>query len=440
MKFFGLYICILSTSIFICSNIKIVKTSSYNYCDSKPDEMYWQSKYYSTDQSNPELLQDAYEKLLKSLRIKNMRGANNWQIEGPYNIGGRVNTIAIKPNNTDIMLIGTPHGGMYRTTDGGSNWSPVFDNFTTQNISVIVFDVNNPNTVFVGTGDAPLAGDARVGNGVYKSIDAGLTWAYFGLKQVQTITKIVVDPADANHLYISGMGNPFTKDKNRGVYETKNNGTTWNQILFVDSTVGIADMIINPQNAKTIYATSRHRSRSDKFSIVSGPKTKIFKSINGGISWDTLYNGLPTGNQTRIGLAISMQDTNKVYANYVNAIDGSNFGGIWRTLNGGATWSARYIGSNVAMNGFGWYFGEIRVNPNNDEMVYILSVDLWRSTNGGQTFSLNAPIMCMQISMICNLLVPILICWQRMVASMKPKMMAIYGMQKTNCQLLNFIK
>jgi photosystem II stability/assembly factor-like uncharacterized protein len=392
MKIFILYSAFLFASIFLFSKINIVKQSKFTFSGTKPDEMYWQSKYYTTDKSNPDLLTKEYEKVMQLLQNKKNRGANNWQIQGPYNIAGRVNTIAIKPNDANTMLIGTPHGGIYRTIDGGSNWTAVFDNYTTQNISVIVFDNNNPSTVYVGTGDGPLAGDARVGNGVYKSVDAGITWSYFGLKDVQTITKIIVDPANANHILVSGMGNPFTKDINRGVYETTNAGTTWSQLLFIDSTVGIAEMIINPQNAKTIYVTSRYRSRSDVYSIVSGSKTKIFKTMNGGITWDTLANGLPTSDQTRIGLAISNQDTNKVYANYVDAIDGSNFGGIWRTINGGNSWTQRCSATTLTMNGFGWYFGEIRVNPTDDEMIYVLSIDLWKSIDGGQIFALNAPV------------------------------------------------
>jgi photosystem II stability/assembly factor-like uncharacterized protein len=392
MKYTMLYFSfiVLSIIIYSKSHISILKKQCMQ--GMQPDELYWQSRYYTSDETNPELLMQAYQKLFSEMKNKKTRGANNWQIEGPNNIGGRVNTLAIHPTDTNTILIGMPHGGIYRSVDGGSNWNPVFDNQTTQNISVIVFDKNNPNTVYAGTGDGPLAGDARMGNGVYRSIDAGITWTYFGLKQVQTITKIIIDPANANHILVSGMGNPFTKDINRGIYETTTGGATWNQILYIDSTIGIADMIINPQNAKTIFATSRYRSRSDKHSIVSGPKTKIFKTINGGQTWDTLSGGLPSGSQTRIGLAMSMQDTNKIYANYVNALNGSNFGGVWRTLNGGTSWTRRCPDSAIAMNGFGWYFGEIKVNPINDEMIYVLSVDLWRSTNGGQTFSLNAPI------------------------------------------------
>jgi photosystem II stability/assembly factor-like uncharacterized protein len=353
-----------------------------------PNELYLQSKFFSSEQKNHELLTTTMQQELAMLH-KQTRGANLWQLEGPHNIGGRINTLAIHPTNNNILLVGTPNGGIFKSTNGGASWAAVFDNQTCLTISSIAFDPSNPNIVYAGTGDNALGGRSYLGNGVFKSTDAGTTWAYLGLSHVQLITKIIVDPNNANHLIVGAAGNMFTRDQNRGVFESVNGGASWVQTLLIDSSCGVGDIIINPQNAKTIYVTGRYRFRSNMQSIINGPKTKIYKTINGGASWDTIMTGIPLTNLCKIGLAISAQDTNKLYANIIDS--NALFAGVFKTINGGNSWTQQCGASALTMNNYGWYFGEIKLNPTNDNIVYVLSIDLWRSSNGGATFTLNAP-------------------------------------------------
>jgi photosystem II stability/assembly factor-like uncharacterized protein len=386
MKFSFIYILVICTSIFITAKIKINKVS---VGDLKPSEVYLLSKQFPYFNEGSTKLNEICEKEILNPNNKKYRGANNWEIEGPHNISGRINTIAIHPQNQDIILVGTPNGGIMRTTNGGISWTPVFDNMSTLTVGVIIFDTINPNIVYAGTGDNVLGGYSYIGAGVYKSTDAGITWNYFALKELACISKIVIDPTNSSNILVAAMGNPFLQDANRGLYKTTDGGLNWTKILHIANDVGIADLVISPTSFNTIYATGRHRQRSNLMSNVIGLKTRIYRSTNGGANWDTLTNGLPSGKLTRIGLAISKTNANKIYALVVDST--MEFDGIYRSLNAGTTWTLMGSSSIVNMGGFGWYFGEIRLNPTNDNTVYVLAVDFFKSTNGGANFSLNAP-------------------------------------------------
>jgi photosystem II stability/assembly factor-like uncharacterized protein len=359
-------------------------------CKTNPAEAYLLSRQFPYFNEGFDVFQKASAKVLEGINMRKTRGNNNWATEGSYNISGRINTIAVHPTNSDIILVGTPAGGIFKTTDGGATWNPVMDNAATLVIGVIVFDTLNPNIVYAGTGDNVLGGYSYMGAGVYKSTDAGTTWSYWGLKELACISKIVIDPTNSNNVLIAAMGNPFLQDGNRGLYKTSNGGANFTKILHLANDVGIADLAINPTNFNTIYATGRHRIRSGAQSSISGAMARIYKSINGGTTWDTLATGLPAGPQTRIGLAISKQNANKIYALYVDAT--ANYSGIYKSTNGGTNWALASTGSSaIDMKGFGWYFGEIRLNPTNDNTVYVLAVDFFKSTDGGANFTLNAP-------------------------------------------------
>ncbi len=325
------------------------------------------------------------------LKLKKTRAGADWDYQGPYNIGGRVNTIAIHPTQNNIILMGTPNAGIFKTIDGGVTWKPVFDNKEVLAISHITYDPSNSNTVYAATGDQVFTRFSNLGNGIYKSIDGGETWNYLGLAMVSTITKIIVDPSNSNNIYAATLGNTFKKDNNRGLYKTTNGGTTWSQVFFLGQDQGIGDIVIHPNNFNTVYITGRTRFRSNLVSIATGYNTKIYKSINGGATWDTLSNGINYLKDSRIGLAISKTNPNKIYA---TVIDSNNaFSAIYKTYNGGTSWTLMCNASTtpISMSNFGWYFGETRLNPNNDEEVFVCAIDLFKSTDGGATFNLHGP-------------------------------------------------
>jgi photosystem II stability/assembly factor-like uncharacterized protein len=320
-------------------------------------------------------------------RMKKYRSTTTpWKLEGPTNTGGRINAIALHPTLATTYLVGCADGGIFKTTDDGATWTPIFDNAYALAISDIQYDPSNAQIIYVGTGDHVLGGYSHMGNGMYKSSDGGTTWTNMGLSNVGTVSKIIIDPTNTQVIYAGTTGNVFISDNNRGMYKSTDAGVTWNQILFLGLNAGIGDMVINPQNTSTLYCTGRHRFRSNTQSMLNGPETKIFRTTNGGTSWDTLQTGLPSGEQCRIGLTISTTNPNTVYANYVDT--SLNYAGLYKTTNGGNTWSViNSSASTVNMGGFGWYFGEVELNPYNNNQLFILGVDLGKSSNGGTSFS-----------------------------------------------------
>ncbi|HOZ50929.1 MAG TPA: T9SS type A sorting domain-containing protein, partial [Chitinophagaceae bacterium] len=361
----------------LIENVKTVKKTN-------PGEEYALTRQFPAFGEGLDIYKNAVLKELN--KIKKTRAINTpWQNEGPFNTGGRINCIAIHPTISTTYLVGCADGGIFKTTDDATTWTPIFDNASSLSVSSIVFDNANPNTIFAGTGDQVLGGYSHMGNGIYKSADGGNSWTNIGLNSVGAITKIILDPNNSNIIYAGTTGNPFISDNNRGIYKSTDGGLTWNQILFLGQNAGIGDMVINPINTSILYATGRYRVRSDIQSIITGPEARIYKTNNGGLTWDTLTNGLPVGDQCRIGLCMSANNPDLLYANYVDTL--LDFGGLYKTTNGGLNWNLVNTTSSVSMGGFGWYFGQIRMDPTNDNILYLLNVSLYKSTNGGITFN-----------------------------------------------------
>ncbi|MEO0725445.1 MAG: T9SS type A sorting domain-containing protein [Bacteroidota bacterium] len=319
----------------------------------------------------------------------------DWETRGPANIGARINTVAIHPQNDDVMLVGFSRGGVWRTTNGGTDWESIFDDQAFLCVGDIVFDPVDPNTIYVGTGDVNISGNFIVGDGIYRSTDGGDTWENIGWGGLNIISQIRIHPTDNNIIYAGAMGAPFERDNVRGLYRSLDRGETWEQILYVADQAGIIDLVIDHQNPDILYASSWDRIRNNQESTVNGPNAKIFKSIDGGDTWTELGGGLPTDEQGRIGLTMTQQDPQHLYAAYTGT--NNQLFDIFETLDGGATWqgvldtaSVNPISSN-AQGGFGWYFGKIRVHPDNPDDIYILGVDLWRSRDGGQNWEQASP-------------------------------------------------
>ncbi len=170
-----------------------------------------------------------------------------WQLEGPTNIGGRITCLAVSPTNSNVVFIGTPGAGIYKSTNGGVSWTPVFDDKPFLYIGSIAIDPNNPNTIYAGTGDPDIPFTVFIGDGVYKSTDGGNTWSNIGLTNTKIISKIIVSPNNSNEVYVSAMGNPLVADNNRGVYKSTNAGASWSQVLFINNQTGVSDIVMNPQ-------------------------------------------------------------------------------------------------------------------------------------------------------------------------------------------------
>lgn len=305
--------------------------------------------------------------------------AADWTLQGPANIAGRVNSLVVKPDDPLTLLAGFSAGGIFKTTDGGINWHPVFDDFLELSIGHLTFDPSDPNVVYAGTGDANMPSYVFNGEGLFKSTDAGETWQYLGLSQAGIISKIVVHPTQPQVLFVATMGNPYVRNNERGVYKSTDGGQNWQQVLFVSNQAGASDLVIDPTNPQVLYASFWDRIRNNSESVIYGNNARVYKTTNGGSTWMQLGNGLPTWKMGRTGLAISQQDPLKIYALFVDSL--SKVGGIYRTIDGGNSWNPFSItGLQSAYSNFGWYFGKLILHPDNDEEVYLPGVLLWRKT------------------------------------------------------------
>lgn len=334
----------------------------------------------------------AYNAVVKEALAANnaTREEQSWLVEGPGNIGGRINCCAIEPGNPNTIYVGNASGGIFKTTDGGLNWFPVFDEQPYLAIGAITIDPSDHQTIWAGTGDLNISGYPFIGDGIYKSTDGGLNWTHMGLTAQSIISKIIVDPSNADIIYAATMGIPFFESADRGLYKSTDGGLNWNQVLFVDEDAGIIDMVMSPADPQILYAASWNRIRNNQSTVVYGPDAHIYKSTNGGNTWTTLTNGLPSFNTCRIGLAISQQNPSKLYAMIVDTT--LVLQGVYKTTNGGSSWTnATGNFDNGIFGTQGWYFGKIYVNPTIDNQLYIPGVDLQKSFDGGSSWSSATP-------------------------------------------------
>ncbi|MDQ3052120.1 MAG: T9SS type A sorting domain-containing protein [Bacteroidota bacterium] len=310
-----------------------------------------------------------------------------WTLEGPGNIGGRINVILVHPTQPDTIFAGSATGGIFRTYDGGASWEPIFDTQPFLAIGCLAFEPGNPTTIYAGTGDPNISGFPFIGDGIWKSTDGGNAWSNIGLTDQRIISKIVIDPFNTNVIYAGTMGLPFERNNERGLYKSSDGGLTWNQVLFIDNESGIIDLVMNQDNSQILYAAGWNRIRNNEESVIIGQAAKIYKTTDGGATWNIMISDLPQSDMSRIGLTISKNNPDILYAVYVDT--DLEFGGIYKTTDGGQNWNLQ--NSNgidpFFMGGFGWYFGRMEVNPANDNEIYVCGIDIYKSADGGNNFT-----------------------------------------------------
>lgn len=314
-----------------------------------------------------------------------------WQLEGPGNIGGRFNCIAVHPTNANIMYAGSANGGVWKTVDNGQTWNPMTDDLPYQAVGAIAINPSNPNEIWVGFGDVNISGTLYTGDGLYKSSNAGSSWNHVGLANSYVISGIFFK--SSTEILVSTMGNPFFKDANRGIYKTTNGGASFTKTLFVNDSTGIIDVAQHPTNKSILYAASFSRIRTENYSLYQSDQNFIYKSTDFGQNWTKLSNGLPNAQiNERIALSISKSNPNTVYALYGTS-DGATLPSLYKTTDAGANWSNIMINTlDLASYGsFGWYFGKIYVDPNDVNTLYLPGVDLLYSTDGGENWNLRTP-------------------------------------------------
>ncbi len=295
---------------------------------------------------------------------------------GPAIMGGRIDDIAVAETDPKTIYLGAAAGGLWKSTDSGMTWTPLFDDQPNPSIGAVAVAPSNPSIVWVGTGEANNRQSASWGDGVYKSTDGGKTWSHMGLDDTQAIGRVVIDPTNPDIVYVAALGHLWGPNPERGVFKTSDGGKTWNKVLSINDDTGVSDVAIDPQSPTTLYAAAYERRRSVWGFNGGGPNSGIYKSTDGGATWNKLTNDLPTGDTGRSAVAVYRKNPNVVYAVIQNAQ-----GGVFRSEDKGATW--KKMGSEDPRPS---YFSQIRIDPNNDLRIWMGGVNLYYSEDGGKTF------------------------------------------------------
>lgn len=300
---------------------------------------------------------------------------------GPAFMSGRIADIAIHPQNNNIWIVGVGSGGVWKTVNSGTTWKPVFDDQNAYSIGCVTYDDNNSNIVWVGTGENVGGRHVGYGDGIYRSEDGGESWTNMGLKESRHISKIIVHPTNSNILWVAAQGPLWNKGGDRGIYKTTDGGKTWQKTLGDSEWIGATDIVIDPRNPDVLYAATWQRHRNVAAYMGGGPGTAIYKSTNGGESWEKLTKGLPKENMGKIGLAISPQKPDVIYA----AIElDKRTGGVYKSENRGASWVKQ---SDAVSGATGpHYYQELYACPHQFDRLYLVDVRMQISDDGGKNF------------------------------------------------------
>jgi len=329
--------------------------------------------------SNPVLSADKDEQPTPGLNEMTMKGLE-WRSIGPAMTAGRIADIVVDHTDRSTWYVGVGSGGVWKTDNRGTTWNPVFDSQGSYSIGSITIDPNNPDTVWVGTGENVSGRHVGYGDGIYRSLDGGESWTNMGLKDSQHIGMIKVDPRDSSVIYVAAQGPLWSAGGERGLYKTTDAGKTWNLILSAGEYTGANEVHLDPRNPDTIYASLHQKFRNVAALMDGGPESGIHKSTDGGQTWRELKKGIPAEDKGKIGLSISPLDPDVVYATIELA---QRTGGLWRSTDAGESWEKR---SDEIYSGTGpHYYQEIFASPHDVDTLYQVAPTLYRSVDGGKT-------------------------------------------------------
>ncbi|HEX8186054.1 MAG TPA: hypothetical protein VF747_14925, partial [Blastocatellia bacterium] len=306
-----------------------------------------------------------------------------WRSIGPANMGGRGSDVEGVPGNPNIVYAATGSGGLWKTTNGGMTWKPVFERQGTISIGDIALEPNNPDVIWVGTGESNVRNSVSFGDGVYKSNDGGRTWQHMGLRDSNTISRIVVHPSNPDIVYVAAVGHAFGPSEERGVFMTTDGGKTWQKTLYIDSSHGASDIEIDPSNPNILYAGIWNFERKPWTFRSGDEKGGLFRSIDGGRTWNKVTSGLPKliG---RVGVRTAPSNPNVVYA-IIEAKEGT----LYRSEDKGETF--QQVSKDQRIVGRGFYYTRISVDPTNENRVFAIASPLFLSIDGGRTFRVISP-------------------------------------------------
>ncbi len=348
---------------------------------------------------------DEHVKLKKESPFRNLK----WRSIGPIAGSGRITDIAVPKGKPYTIYASAGSGGVWKTTNNGTTWEPIWDDAPSNAVGDIAVSDSDPNIIWVGAGENNCRWWTYSGTGVYKSTDAGKTWTHMGLSDTHTTGRIVIDPKNPDIVYVGAMGHIHTRNKERGLFKTTDGGKTWKKVLYIDDKTGVIDLVMDPSDRSILYAAAWQRVRKPWKITEYGKGSGLYKSTDAGETWKKLENGFLTGEFIgRIGLAVAASNPNIVYAlvdNYNDMTDKRTLerakrysralklivgGEVYRSDNKGESWRKVNEDDIADLNyihiNYGYYFGEIRVSPDNENEIYLLGAPLFHSTDGGKTY------------------------------------------------------
>lgn len=307
----------------------------------------------------------------------------HWRNIGPFR-GGRTKAAAGIPHQPNVFYVGVVNGGVWKTTDFGRTWQPIFDDQPTGSIGAIAIAPSDPNIIYVGSGEGLQRPDLSTGDGIYKSSDAGETWTHLGLRDGQQIPQIIVDPQEPDRLFVAVLGHPYGPNEERGIFRSTDGGHSFEKVLYKDENTGGVDVAFDPTNAQTVYAVLwEAREGPWENGVFRGPGSGLFKSTDGGDTWRPLTQGLPSFEEdglSRIGITVAPSLPNRMFA----TVESRRNGGLYRSDDAGESWYLVNDDPRVTQRGSD--FAEVKVHPHDPDVVFTGSIVVWKSTDGGKTF------------------------------------------------------
>ena len=335
--------------------------------------LFLMSSFNLEAQRKKKKVEKAAEISLEAFKFRNI---------GPAFLSGRIADIAVHPDNDNVWYVAVGSGGVWKTENSGTTWSPIFDDQASYSTGCITIDRNDPARIWVGSGENVGGRHVGYGDGVYLSPDSGATWKNMGLKNSEHISKIVVHPNNSDVVWVASQGPLWKKGGERGVYKTTNGGKNWKRVLGNSEWTGATDLMIDPNDPQILYAATWDRHRTVAAYMGGGPGSGIHRSTDGGETWEKLSNGLPKSNMGKIGLALSPQKSNVVYA--AIELDRTQ-GGVYRSEDGGSSWSKM---SDTVSGGTGpHYYQELYASPHKFDRLYLMNVRVLTSEDGGKSFT-----------------------------------------------------
>ena len=351
-----------------------------------PGEWMSSQRMYPYSEIKMDVYQAEMKRAQKMVQQSQSR-SYEWELVGPTNIGGRITDLEMPANQSDVIYVGAASGGIFKTQDAGDTWEQIFYDVPTISIGDLVIDPQNSDIIYAGTGEANSSSYSFLGSGIYKSEDGGASWNFSGLENSAYIGRMIVDHTNSERIYAAACGNLFTPSDDRGIYRSDDGGDNWEQVLFVTDTTAAIDLVQDPVNPDILYAAFWERSRGLEYRHSFGKSTGIYKTTDGGDNWEELTVGLPLADEDkgRLGLTISISNPEVLYAYYDMPDQKTR---VFKTSNSGDSWE-RIDGNQLDGMGssFAWYFGQVRVHPQDENKVFVLGQYSYRTNNAGGSWS-----------------------------------------------------